>query len=595
MKIAKRALLGAVTVSAFLVAPAAVPVSAKLSPDALRLLDPSYAFLQACGQGYGKERSLLPARVQYAMANGKPEFDVEPPLYDGMGNVGFPITTQKPEAHAYFNQGLSQLYGYNHYEAVRAFRAASKRDPDCAMCAWGEVYALGPNINAPFDPVTHDTLWAAMQRMVALRGKASPREQALIDALQHRHVEDASAERAPLDKAYAAAMLDVAKTYPLDDDIGVLAAEAVMASQPWDYWEAGGLTPYPAIAPAIDLVEKVIARSPQHPQAAHLYIHLMEASSIAAQAEAAADRLAKPLVPNSGHLVHMPGHLYYRVGRYADAIRVNLDAAKVDEAYLAASPVGGIYRHAYYPHNVHFIVSSAQMAGDMDSAIAQAQKLRKILSPDVSAAVPWAQPVDAAPYLAYAHFGTADQILALPAPDPRLHYVQAMYHFARATAYAQRRDVGNFDAEIAAMRKIGAETDWKPMTDGLVPVEALLEVAENVAKGRLAMAQKNYKRAVDHFRKGAEAETRVNYTEPPYWYYPVNQSLGGALYMARDYRGAKEAFMAALVKYPGNAWALWGLAKTQEKMRDSRGAEATMGAFKRAWLGKDEWLTMARL
>ena len=297
----------------------------------------------------------------------------------------------------------------------------------------------------------------------------------------------------------------------------------------------------------------------------------------------------------AGHLVHMPGHLFYRVGRYGDAIRVNIEATKADEAHFKSSPIAGIYRFAYYPHNVHFIVSAAQMAGDLDSTVAQAEKLRSILNPEVTLTVPFVQPVDAAPYLAHAHFSTPATIMALPAPDPRLHYVQAMYRFARAVAQAELGNRKRFERELGAMLKIGRETDWKPLTDGLVPVPALLEVAENVARGRLAMAQKRYADAVRFYRKGAEAETRVNYTEPPYWYYPVNQSLGGALYMTGDYEGAEAGFMGALAQYPGNAWALWGLAETHKKVGDSAGAAATRAAFDKAWLGPKNWLTMAKL
>jgi tetratricopeptide (TPR) repeat protein len=573
--------------------PATVPASARLSPEVLRLMDPTTSFGQACGGG--KKRSLLPQRVQFAMLQAAPDYDVEPPLYEGLGGVDFGLSSNNAEARAYFNQGLMLLYGFNHQEAILAFRAAARRDPDCAACHWGEAFAYGPNINAPMDPATNAPAWAALQKAQALKDKASPRERALIDALAARYAEAPPADRAPLDKAFAAAMLTVAKDYPLDSDIAVLAAEAVMTTSPWDYWEADGTTSRPHMPPAIDLVEKAMARAPNHPQAAHLYIHLLEASTNPAQAEAAADRLSASGPSAAGHLVHMPGHLFYRVGRYADAIRVNIAAAQADEAYLKGSSLAGIYRFAYYPHNVHFIVSAAQMAGDLDSAVSQAEKLRSILNPEVTLTVPFVQPVDAAPYLAHAHFSSPATILALPAPDPRLRYVTAMYHFARAIAQAQLKSRRGFDAELDAMLKIGRETDWKPLTDGLVPVPALLEVAENVARGRLAMAEKRYADAVGFYRKGAEAETRVNYTEPPYWYYPVNQSLGGALYMTGDYEGAEAAFAAALTKYPGNAWALWGLAETQRKTGDAPGATASMAAFEKAWLGPRNWLTMAKL
>lgn len=588
-----RLLSAAACIAVLAFVPATMPASAKLSPETLRLLSPTTAFSQACGKG--KAASLLPQRIRLAMANALPEYDIEPPLYEGLDSVDFRPSTQNAEALAYFNQGLMLLYGFNHQEAIRSFRAAARRDPDCAVCHWGEAFAHGPNINAPMDPRSVAPAWTALQKAVALKDKASPRERALIDALARRYAETAPADRAPLDKAYADAMLALASDYPLDNDIGVLAAEAVMTTSPWDYWEAGGLAARPHMVPAIRLVEQAQARDPYHPQAAHLYIHLMEASATPAQAEAAADRLVAKGPAAAGHLVHMPGHLFYRVGRYADAIRVNVAAAAADEAYLQASPLKGLYRFGYYPHNIHFIVSSAQMAGDIDSALSQATKLRQVLNADVTASIPFVQPVDAAPYLAYAHFAAPAEIKSLPAPDARLPYVKAMYHYARAVAEAQLGNNRAFAAELDAMRAIGRETDWKPLIDGLVPVPALLEVAENVALGRQAMERGRYRDAAGFYAKGAEAETRVNYTEPPYWYYPVNQSLGGALYMAGDYDGAEAAFMQALVKYPGNAWALWGLAETQRKSGDAAGAAATTAAFEKAWLGKRNWLSMKRL
>jgi tetratricopeptide (TPR) repeat protein len=586
-------LAAAASLAAIVAIPATVPASAALTPAALRLLDPATSFQQACGKG--RARSLLPQRVQYAMLQETPEYDIEPPLYEGLGGVDFGLSSANAEARGYFNQGLMLLYGFNHEEAIRAFRAAARRDPDCAACHWGEAFAYGPNINAPMDPRTHAPAWAALQKALTLKDKASPRERALINALAERYAETMPADLTPLNKAFAAAMMQVAKDYPLDADIAALAAESMMTVNPWDYWQPDGLEPYPHMVPAFTLVERALAREPNHPQLAHLYIHLIEASANPAQAEAAADRLAKTGPAAAGHLVHMPGHLFYRVGRYGDAIRVNVDAARADEAYLEASPLRGVYRFGYYPHNVHFIVSAAQMAGDLDSAVAQANKLSRILNADVTASFPAFQPVEAAPYLAHAHFSPPATIMALKAPDPRLPYVQAMYHYARAVAQAQLKNRKGFDAELGAMLKLARETDWKPMTDGLVPVPALIEVAEHVARGRLAMAEKRYADAVKFYRKGAEAETRVTYTEPPYWYYPVNQSLGGALYMTGDYEGAEAAFMAALVKYPGNAWALWGLAETQRKMGDVAGAQATTAAFDKAWLGKKNWLTMAKL
>ena len=503
-------LLALGTAAALLASAGPIPAEFRLSDAALRLLDPSRTGASLCGRG-GKGESALRQRLQLAMAatpaGATPP--AAPPLYAGLGDIRHEVSTANPLAQRYFDQGLAFTYGFNHAEAVRAFRRAQALDPGCAMCWWGEAFAHGPNINAPYDAQVNGRVLEVIGRAQALRARSTPAERALIDAIARRYSSDPAAERAALDKAFADAMVAVAARFPADDDIAAITAEALMDTQPWDYWEAGGRTPKGRIAEAIALIERVLARNPDHPQAAHLYIHLMEASAMPEKAEAAADRLARPLVPAAGHLVHMPGHLYYRVGRFKDSIRANVAAANADEAYLKTSDEAGIYRFGYYPHNVHFIVASAQMAGDRTTALDQARKLSRVLNTDLSAALPWVQPVDAAPYLAYAQFAEPAEILALPAPDKRLPYVNAMWRYARAVAQARNKDVRAFNAELAALRAIRETTDFKPMVDQLVPAPDLLRVAETVAMGRLAYEQGRFAAAADHYRQAARIEDGV--------------------------------------------------------------------------------------
>ncbi|HEY0595507.1 tetratricopeptide repeat protein, partial [Sphingopyxis sp.] len=409
-----------------------------------------------------------------------------------------------------------------------------------------------------------------------------------------RYSSDPAADRAKLDGTYADAMLKVAARFPTQDDIAILAAEAVMDTHPWDYWETDGRTPKGKSGEAVTLVERVMARNASHAQAAHLYIHLMEATD-PGRALAAADRLSGPLVPAAGHLVHMPSHIYYRVGRFADSVRVNVDAARADEAWLKASGDTGMYRYGYYPHNVHFIVASAQMAGDMKTAIGEAERLGRLLNTDVSASIAWIQPINAATYLAHAQFARPAEILALPAPDARLPYVAGMRHYARAVAYAQQRDDKRANAEISAIARIRTTADFKPMTDQLMPAPDLLRLAEAVARGRLAYAHRRYAEAARHYREAIAIEDAIPYIEPPYWYYPVRQSLGAALYRAGDFDGARQAFLDALARSPDNGWALYGLATTQRALGDRTAAAASNAALDRAWRGDRRWLSLDRL
>lgn len=568
---------------------------APLSVETLRQLNPSLQMLQACGGA--RRGEALRDRIKLAMAMSPSAVleEAEPVLVPGLASVHYPITTTSEMAQRYFDQGLALVYGFNHAEAIRYFRHAQKLDPNCAACWWGEAFAHGPNINAPMDPNVNAQAVRAAHMALSLKDKAKPAEQALVEAISSRYSSDANADRAALDRVFADQMLGVAKRFPEDDTVAVIAAESVMDTQPWDYWEADRRTPKGQIGQAIALVEGVLRRNPDHAQADHLYIHLMEASADPARAEPYADRLARPLVPAAGHLVHMPGHLYYRVGRFKDAIRVNVDAARIDEDYLKLSKESGLYRFGYYPHNVHFIVTSAQMAGDMTTAVREARKLSAILNTDLSASMPWVQPVDAAPYLAFAQFSSPADILALKAPDARLPYVTGMWHYARAVAYAQRKDRKNASREIAAIRHIRENTDFKPMADQLVPAADLLRLAETIAEARLAYERGRYEQAITLYRRAAAIEDTVRYMEPPFWYYPVRQSLGAALYKVRDYAGARQIFMEALAQAPNNGWALYGLMTTQRAMGDRVGATATETAFASAWVGPSGWLSMDRL
>lgn len=367
-----------------------------------------------------------------------------------------------------------------------------------------------------------------------------------------------------------------------------------MDTTPWNYWQADKRTPIGRSSEAARLLETVIARNPDHLQAAHLYIHLME-SADPRRAEAAADRLARAQAPSAGHLVHMPAHIYQLLGRHADAIRLNIAAARSDEAFIRDTDDRSLVRYGYYPHNVHFIVTSAQMAGDMPIALAEARRLRTILDPATSARIAWIQAIDAAPYLAMAQFAEPQAILAMPTPDARLPYAAAMRHYARAVARAQQRDARGVAAELAALGTLRTSNAFAGMIEQGVPAPDLLALAAAVARGRLAYAQQHYDAAAGFYRQAIAIEARIPYQEPPYWYYPVSQSLGAALYRAGRYDEAAQAFRSALAQTPANGWALYGLAESERARGHRLEAAAAQRALQRAWLGNRGWLKMDRL
>lgn len=573
---------------------ASPPGSAKaISSELLDALDPVRQAQAMCGTG-GDSRAALMAQLVAAGAITGPLNDVDETiaLYPDLSEVRFAVSATEP-AQRYFNQGLMLSYGFNHAGAVRSFRQGQRLDADCAMCWWGEAVALGPNINAPMDGRDRAAALTALARAVALKDLVTPVERALIEAAALRYSSDPAEDRAALDAAYADAMMTVTDRFPAHDEVAVLAAEAAMNTTPWNYWEADRRTPIGRSGGAIRLVEMVLARNPGHPQAAHLQIHLLEAAD-PARAEAAADRLAT-LPSSAGHLVHMPAHIYMARGRYADSIRMNVAAVRADEAWIRASNDQGLVRYGYYPHNVHFIVASAQMAGDMSTAIEEATRLRTLLDPDTSARIAWIQAIEAAPYLAMAQFASPEAVLAMPEPDPRLVYARAMRLYARAIAHAQRRDRDSFDATMSEFTALSRSDAFADMIAQGVPTPVLLDLAETTAHGRLAYHERRYEDAVGHYRAAVALEGGLTYMEPSWWYYPVSQSLGAALLRAGRPDEASRAFRQALNQTPHNGWALYGLAESEAAQGHAVEAAAARRALDRAWLGDPRWLRLERL
>lgn len=541
----------------------------------------------------GFERRVELARLLLARADATAHAP-EVPLFENLGSHSYPITTASPRAQRYFDQGLRLTYGFNHPEALRAFRAAQRIDPGCALCYWGEAYALGPNINAPMGAEAVAPATAAIDKALVRREKISERERALIEALAHRYSADPDADREALNRRYAEAMAEVAARFPDDPDVLSLYADALMNLSPWDYWEKDGRTLKPQVAELVPTLEKALAIDPQHAYAIHLYIHAVEASTTPERAEPYADRLAA-LMPGAGHMVHMPAHIYFRVGRFADSIDVNKDAVAADEAYLARVAPNSLYPYSYYPHNVHFLLESARMAGDGATALAAAGKLPGVLSDDVAAEIPWVQLIKAAPYFAHAQFSPPAQTLAVADPGDRFPYVRAMWHYARGVAHAARGETKAAQSEADAIDRIAANTNFQPLVEGGVPAPDLLRLARLVVEGRIAQARGDQNEAVKAFKKAADVEDSLPYLEPPFWYYPVSQSLGAALLQAGWAEEAEAAFRKALDRYPGNGWALYGLREAARKQGKEQAARKADRQLQEKWLGPAAEPQLSRL
>lgn len=516
------------------------------------------------------------------------------PVYKDLGRMSFKLAHASPKVQAYFDQGLRLSFGFNHAEAQRAFQAAQKLDPGCGLCFWGEALVLGPNINVPMQPEAAAPAWAALSRAVALKATLVPRERALVEALQARYAAEPPQDRAPLDNAYADAMKRVAAQFPGEDLVQVLAAEAAMDTQPWDYWEAGGARPKGRTADILAGLETVLKRSPNHAGAIHLYIHTVEASTTPDRALEPARRLAAQM-PGAGHIVHMPAHIYYRVGLYRESLEANRQAIAVDEAYFKNSPSDPLYRSAYYPHNIHFLMVSAQMGGAAKTAIEAAAKLDAAVPEEVVKAFAVLQPVKAAPYTTHAQFSAPEDILKLPAPNPDFVLVQVMYHYARALAQAARHDAAAAHQEIAALTALENGADFKPFDAWGVPAKAITQTARLVATARLADAQGDLAGAATALEQAVAIEEGLAYTEPAYWYYPVRQSLGAVRLRQGRLDEAEKALRDSLVRVRNNGWALAALAEVYKRKGDAKAEATTREALKKAWFGSDAGPDLAKI
>lgn len=547
----------------------------------------------------------------------RPEVQTPPPLalqapqLERIGNARLQITTSEPRAQQFFDQGLRLAYAFDHAEALRAFAEASRLDPDCAMCAWGMAYAVGPNINAPLRPADPRAAKFA-RRAVALADKGTAKERALIEAMAARldlsalPPGEVTADRDaasgcvappppkdadPLDLAYVQAMVRVARAFADDDEVAVLYAEALMMLSPWEWWNRDG-TPREGTLAAIDTLERVLARSPAHAGANHFLIHALEGSPKPQRALASAERLGA-LAPDAGHMVHMPSHIFMRVGRYADAIRVNREAIEADHRLAAQLRAQSFASLGHVSHHHHFLWAAAALKGDAATALQAAQWL-------AIEAARAEQPFGAGgsndyflglPWLAQVRFARWDDILAARAPEWPAHasgYAAAIWHYARGIALARSGKPEAAAKELEQLQAAGADPRLEGLTlKGIDDLSALLALAEASLRGEIALAQRQYRRAVADLRRAVELEDALESEEPPPWPVPTRQALGAALLLAGDAAGAEANFRADLDRFPDNGWALHGLAESLR--RQKRLAEATLVEmrFRTAWIGTD--------
>jgi tetratricopeptide (TPR) repeat protein len=482
------------------------------------------------------------------------------------------------------NQGLNLSYAFNHAEAARAFREAARQDPNLAMAYWGQALVLGPNINAPMDPNAEAPAFQALKKAIELKPKASPREQAYIDALTERYSGNA-ADRHARDQAYAAAMYKLQQKFPDDLDAATLYAESMMDLRPWGYWTRDG-QPYEGMAEVVSLIEKVIAKNPLHPGALHLYIHLLEATDNVGKAEAAADRL-QTLMPAAGHMVHMPAHIYQRVGRYSDAVRSNELAIAADEDYISQCQAQGLYPMGYYPHNIHFLWFAATANGESKIAIDSARKAASKVPDEALQQVPLMAIFRIVPYYALTRFGKWDDMLKEPEPPAFSPYARGIWHYARGIAFVRKGQLDEANQELAKVKELLKDKALDQPLFSPNTGHSVLSIAPEVLSGEIDAANKNYDSAIAHLERAVRLEDALVYTEPAEWHYPPRQALAAVLLQAGRAPEAETVYWADLKKNRNNGWSLYGLMQALKAQGKNADAGLVEARFKKAWERSD--------
>ena len=481
------------------------------------------------------------------------------PLYDNLGTLHYRITTAVPLAQRYFDQGLRLYYAFNHQEAIRSFQEGSRLDPDCAMCYWGIALAHGPNINAPMDAASGRLAYVAIQQAVQHAIRVSAHEHALIQALAKRYVAEPLSDRTELDRAYSRAMAEVAQRFLGESEIKTLYAESLMDLSPWDYWTADG-KPKPNTTTLLSQLEQVLAAKQDHPGANHFYIHAVEAVQ-PERAVAAAERLAG-LMPGAGHLVHMPGHIYIRVGRYEDAIKANEHAVHVDEVYIQDhNPTPGIYVLGYYPHNYDFLAFAASMIGREAQAVAAAGKIAALVPEDLlhQPAMAFLQHHLTRKLQMRVRFGRWDELLDVEGPPEDLPHARAMWLYAHGRALAARGHLKAADVTLAHLRAIAQNPHVRALRLEFNTAGAVLDIAVEVLASHIAVAKRDVPDAVMHLREAIRREDALVYGEPPEWTVPVREELGMVLLKAGRADETAQVFREDLKRFPKNSWSQQGL------------------------------------
>ncbi len=539
---------------------------------------------------YGMIHDQRALEADPAQATGK----IAPKLA-GLGDYHFKVTTNSSQSQEFFDQGLKLTYAFNHSEALRAFKEAARLDPENAMAYWGWALVLGPNLNLPMIPDVAPQAYKAIQQAVRLKDRVSPKEKVFIEALALRYAENPQENRVPLDRAYAEAMQNLVKAYPDDLDAATLYAASLMNLSPWNYWNLDG-SPKKNTTKLLNTLQSVVERNPKHAGALHYYIHAVEARH-PERAEKYADML-RGLMPGAGHLVHMPSHIYMRVGRFADSYEANKLAVAADKNYITQCRAQGLYPLGYYPHNIHFMAWSAMMQGRADAALEAARKIVEEIPNELAADKNiWAlyETFLSQPVFVMVRFGMWDKMLAEPRPEVDSKFMTGIWHYGRALAYLHgKKQPDSAKEELSALAGIREQMAELDHYIGFGSARKLLTIAEEVARGEIVYAEGSTLEGLAHLERAVRLEDSLQYNEPPDWYFPVRHFLGAMLLDAGRADEAEVIYAADLRKNPGNGYSLFGLAEALIMQGKTEDAVAVEERFARSWTDSTHQLVSSR-
>lgn len=518
------------------------------------------------------------------------------PIIPGLGDLHFAIVTRSDSAQIYFDQGLRLSYAFNHAEAARSFYYATRLDSTCAMCYWGFAYVLGPNYNAGMEPDSYQRAHSAIQSAKKWVQNTNTKEKDLIYALASRYTAEPVENRAHLDSSYSAEMKKLYEKYPNDPEVAALFAESIMDLHPWDLWDKKG-NPKAWTPEIISSLESIMKIHPDHPGLHHFYIHAVEASFNPARGIPSAAKFDAGLVPNSGHLVHMPSHIYIRTGDYHLGSVANIKAAQIDSQYITTCHAQGTYPLAYFPHNNHFLSATATMEGNQQLALASAYKVRNHISTVLMKDPAWStlQHYYTIPFFIMVKFGAWNQILSTPEPSS-LVYPRAIHHYARGLAHLGLHHPDSALLEWNQLDALAKDSSLQDMSIwGINKMSEIVQIASLVLNARIHQHNKEYTESIRLLTKAIEMEDALNYQEPPDWFFSIRHELGDVLTTGAKYRDAIKIYQEDLAWWPKNGWALSGLKKVYTLTKNNTALKTIEQELLLAWSHADTELEGSRV